>query len=325
MKRRAFITLLGGAAATWPIAARAQQVAMPVIGFLRSASIEQAQHMLDGLRRGLKEAGYVEGHNVGIDVRSAEGDRKRVPALLSELIGRRVALIVCNSVAAQVAKATINTVPIIFVFGGDPVKEGLVTSINRPEGNITGVTFLTSSISAKRFELLRELVPQSTTTGVLIDPSSAPSTLELKDIEAAAGALSREIVVGQATSVGDFKPVFTNFVERGVGCVLVGGGPLLSNQRAAIVALARRHGLPDAHQLREAVEIGGLMSYGSSQTDAYRQAGLYAGRILSGARPADLPIIYPSRFELVINLKTATALGLVVPQSLQVAADEVIE
>ena len=190
MKRRAFITLLGGAAATWPIAARAQQVAMPVIGFLRSASIEQAQHMLDGLRRGLKEAGYVEGHNVGIDVRSAEGDRKRVPALLSELIGRRVALIVCNSVAAQVAKATINTVPIIFVFGGDPVKEGLVTSINRPEGNITGVTFLTSSISAKRFELLRELVPQSTTTGVLIDPSSAPSTLELKDIEAAAGALS---------------------------------------------------------------------------------------------------------------------------------------
>jgi putative ABC transport system substrate-binding protein len=325
MRRRKFLGILGGAAVAWPFSAQAQQTSIPVIGFLRSASLDQAQHMLTGFRQGLKETGFVEGQNVHIDIRSAEDHSDRVPALVADLIRRPVGLIVCNSVAAQVAKTTTKTIPIIFVFGGDPVKEGLVASINRPEGNVTGVTFYTSTISAKRLEMLHEFAPRSVTTAVLIDPSSPPSALELNDIEEAGRKLGRELVIAQVTSAREFEAAFASFAERRTSCLLVGGGPVLNNQRAAIVALARRHGLPDAHQARQAVEIGGLMSYGSSQTDAYRQAGVYAGRILNGAKPGDLPIVYPSRLELVINLKTAKSLGLAIPPTLLATADEVIE
>jgi putative ABC transport system substrate-binding protein len=281
--------------------------------------------MVTGFRQGLKEAGFIEGQNVAIEFQSAEGRRDRLSALAADLIRRPVAVIVANGVAAQTAKAATTTVPIIFIFGADPIKEGLVTSINRPERNVTGVTFLTSAISAKRLELLRELVPQAAVIAILVDPGNVPSDTEVKDIEAAARALNREIVVARASSEREIEAAFVMFAQRRAGALLVGGGPFLTNQRKRIVALTQRHALPSIYQIREFVELGGLMSYGANQAEAYRQAGIYAGRILKGAKPADLPVIYPSKFELVINQKTAKTLGIAIPQSLQVAADEVIE
>jgi putative ABC transport system substrate-binding protein len=326
MRRREFITLFGGAAAAaWPLAARAQQPAMPVIGYLRSSSFEGAQHMVAGFRQGLREAGYIEGQNVAIEFISAEGRRDRLPALVADLVRRPVALIVGNGVSAQAAKAATTSVPIIFVYGGDPINDGLVASINRPGGNVTGMTFLGAPIGGKRFELLHELVPQADVIAVLVDPNNPSIATEVNDVEAAVRALGRTIVVGKATSEREIEAAFAMFVQRGVGALYVGGGAFFNSQRKRIIALAARHTLPAIFQLREFVADGGLMSYGTSQSDAYRQAGIYAGRILKGTKPADLPVLQPTKFDLVINLKTAKALGLKIPDKLLALADEVIE
>jgi putative ABC transport system substrate-binding protein len=325
MKRREFIALLGGASVAWPLAVQAQQQAMPVIGYLRSDSLDGAQHQVAGFRQGLNEAGFIEGQNVAIEFRSAEGHRDRLPALAAELIRRPVAVIVANGVAARAAKAATQSIPIVFVMGGDPVREGLVTSISRPDGNLTGVTFLVSSVSAKRLELLHELVPKATVIAALLDVNNLPGDIELKDIEAAARSLGRELVIATVNAEARFDEAFAMIVQRRAGALYVGSGPFLSNQRERIVALAARHAIPAVHPIRQFVEIGGLMSYGTSQVDAYRQVGLYVGKILKGAKPSDLPIVQGAKFEFVLNLKTAKMLGLQVPQSLQVAADEVIE
>ena len=325
MRRREFITLLGGAAAAWPLAARAQQSALPVIGYLRSSALEQAQHMVGGFRQGLNEAGFIEGQNVVIEFSSADGHLDRLPALMGDFIRRPVAVIVANGPAAKVAKTATKTIPIIFAFGGDPIREGLVTSINRPDGNVTGVTFLTSTIGAKRFELLHELVPRASVVAILHDQYNPGSSNELKDVEAAARALGRELVIMRPRSEPEIDVAFTTFAEKRASALFVGAGPFLITHGKKIVTLAERHALPALYGLREFVALGGLMSYASSQSDAYRQVGLYAGRILKGAKPADLPVLQPTKIELVINLSAAKVLGLSVPPSLQVAADEVIE
>jgi putative ABC transport system substrate-binding protein len=325
MKRRQFIALFGGAAAAWPFAVRGQQPAIPVIGYLRSDRPDGAEHQVAGFRQGLKESGFIEGQNVAIEFRSADGDRDRLPALVADLVRRRVAVIVANGIAARAAQAVTKTIPIVFAFGGDPIRERLVTSISRPEGNLTGVTFLVSSVGAKRLELLHELVPRASVIAALVDANNLPGDSELKDIEAAARSLGRELVVAGATAERGLDEVFAMFVQRRAGALYVGGGPTLAGQRAQIVALAARHAIPAVHPIRQFVELGGLMSYGASQADAYRQVGLYTGRILKGAKPSDLPVVQPTKFEFVLNLKTAKVLGLSVPQSLQVSADEVIE
>jgi putative ABC transport system substrate-binding protein len=323
--RREFITLFGGAAFAWPLAARAQQPAMPVVGFLRSASLADVTHLVTAFREGLKETDFVEGRNVAIEFRSAEGHFDRLPTLVAELTRQPVAVIVGDNIGALAAKAATTTVPIVFAGGGDPVKDGLVASLNRPGGNVTGVNFFTGVLGAKRLELLRELAPKAATIAVLVRPNTAETEAERRDLQAAAQKLGLEIVIFDANNDRDIDTAFATFAERSAGALLVGSGAFLFSHRQRIVGLAARHALPASYSVREAALAGGLTSYGASLTDALRQAGRYAGRILKGEKPADLPVMQSTKFELVINLKTAKALGLSVPDKLLALADEVIE
>jgi len=323
VKRRDFIVFLGGAAA-WPLAAWAQQPAMPVIGFLRSTSLADATGLITAFRQGLKEAGFVDGQNVAIEFRSAEDHVDRLPALVADLLRRPVAVIVGNNNSAIVAKAATATIPIVFATGTDPVQEGLVASLNRPGGNVTGVSFLNNLLGAKRLELLRQLVPKATTIGVLVNPK--PDTeAERRDVQAAALALGLQLIILDVSSDRDIETAFATFVQRGVSALLVGGGAFLFSNRERIVALAARHSLPAGYNNRDSVVAGGLMSYATSIPDAYRQAGIYTGRILKSEKPADLPVMQATKFEFVINLKTAKALGLTIPSGVLAHADEVIE
>ena len=325
MKRREFITLLGSAAAAaWPVAARGQQAAMPVVGFLRSTSLAPFENLATALGQGLKEAGLVEGENVTIEYRHADGQADQLPALVAELIRRPVAVIVANSIATYAAMR-LTTLPIVFVTGGDPVRDGLVASLNRPGGNVTGVVFFSSVLGAKRLDLLRQLVPEAKSIAILANPNNSNTEAEVKDVQAAALAIGQPLVILEASDERDIETAFATLRQRGAGALFVGSGPLMNSQRERLVALAARHGVPASYPLREFSVAGGLMSYGASQSDAYRQAGIYAGRILRGEKPGDLPVMRSTKFEFVINLKTAKTLGLTVPLSLQAAADEVIE
>ncbi len=322
MRRRTFIAGLGAAA--MPVPAFAQQ-AMPVVGFLRSTTLAPFENIAAALRQGLKEAGFVEGHNVAIESRYADNQLDRLPALAAELIRRPVAVIVANSSAARAAKAATATVPIVFTVGNDPVRDGLVASLNRPGGNVTGVTFLSGVLGTKRLELLRLLVPKATSIAVLVNPNTNETKIERNDIQAAAQAIGQQIIIGDVGNAADIEAAFSSFVQRGAGALLGGTGAFLNSQRELIVALAARHGIPAIYSAREYAEAGGLMSYSTSQVEAYRQTGLYAGRILKGEKPGDLPILQATKFEFIINLKTAKALGLEFHPQLLATADEVIE
>jgi putative ABC transport system substrate-binding protein len=324
MKRREFLGVLGSAAAAWPRKARAQS-AMPMIGFLRSTSLADVPHFVTTFRQGLKEAGFVEGQNVAIEFRSAEGRHDRLPSLLAELIGRPVAVIVANTPSALAAKAATTTVPIIFGTGSDPVRDGLVTSLNRPGGNVTGVVFISGLLGAKRLELLRQLAPKASIIGMLVNPNSPNTEAERRDVLSAARAIGQQLLVLDVSTPRDIENAFATFVERGAGALLAGSGAFVNTHRKRIVALAAHHALPASYSLREFAADGGLMSYGASVTDAYRQIGIYAGRILKGEKPADLPVMQSTKFEFVINLDTAKALGLEIPPTLLALADEVIE
>jgi putative tryptophan/tyrosine transport system substrate-binding protein len=324
IRRREFITLLGGAAA-WPMAAGAQQAAMPVVGFLRTTPSAPFAHIVTAFRRGLSEAGFIEGQNVAIEQRWTEGENDRLPALVADLIRRKTMVIVTNYPGALASKAATTAIPIVFATGSDPVRDGLVASLNRPGGNLTGVVFITSALGAKRLELLRQLAPKATTVAMLVNPNTGETEAERTDVQGAAQALGQHLVVFDVTSTRDIEAAFATFLERGASGLLVGTGPFLTSHREQIVALAARHGVPSMYALREFVSIGGLMSYGSSISDAYRQAGIYTGRILKGEKPADLPVMQSTKFEFVLNVRTARSLGVEVSDRLLALADEVIE
>jgi putative tryptophan/tyrosine transport system substrate-binding protein len=323
--RRKFILLLGGAAA-WPLAAHAQQPTMPVIGFLRSTSFADAAHLVGAFGQGLKEAGLIEGQNVAIEYRSAGDQADRLPVLVADLVRRQVALIVGNTPSAHAAKAATTMVPIVFATGGDPFRDGLVASLSRPDSNVTGVSFLNSVLGAKRLELLHQLVPKATLIAAMGENPISPDTeAERRDLLEAAQAIGQHLIVLDVSSDREIETAFTTLVQRGAGALQVGTGAFMNSHRELIVTLAGRHGVPAIYNWREAVVAGGLMSYAPSITDAYRQAGIYAGRILKGEKPAELPVQLPTKFELVINLKTAKALGVQIPDKLLTLADEVIE
>jgi ABC-type uncharacterized transport system substrate-binding protein len=326
MRRREFITLLGGTAA-WPLAARAQQGAMPVIGFLSAASPGAYTERLRAFRQGLRDAGYVEGENVAIEYRWAEGQFDRVPALAADLVRRHVAVIAAlSNMVAFTVKATTTTIPIVFIATEDPVKLDLVSSLARPGGNATGINFYTGELTAKRLELLREVVPAATRVAVLVNPTNALTTEStLRDVQSAARAMGLQIQVLNASTSYEINTAFATFVRERPDALFVGLDVFLNNRRAQLVNLASRHSLPAIFSNRDFAEIGGLMSYGSDIKDAFRQVGVYVGRILKGAKPADLPVVQSSKFELVINAETARMLGLTVPDKLLATADEVIE
>jgi putative ABC transport system substrate-binding protein len=324
MRRREFITLICGAAA-WPLAGRAQQPSIPVIGYLRSTAAVGSEHLVKAFRQGLSEAGFVEGQNIAIEYRWADNQSDRLPALAADLVGRQVAAIVGNATTARVAKAATTTIPIVFVAGLDPVKTGLVASLNRPGGNVTGVVFDTVELTAKRLGLLNELLPKVAVVGVLLDPSLLDFKSELKDVEEAGRSAGRQMLVLKASNEHEINEAFASIVQAKAGAILVGAGPIFLGKRREIIALATRYKLPASYVTRQYPEAGGLMSYGPSQTDAYRRAGIYVGKILNGSKPADLPVELPTKFELVINIKAAKALGIDVPAQLLARADEVIE
>jgi putative ABC transport system substrate-binding protein len=326
MRRRQFITLLGGAVAAWPVAVRAQQPAMPVVGFLRSTPAAGFEYLVTALRQGLNDAGFVEGRNVAVEYRWAENQPDRLLGLAADLVSRQVAAIVASGTeAAQAAKAAATTTPIIFVIGADPVRTGLVASLNRPGGNTSGVVFTLVDLAAKLLGLLHELVPKASVIAVLRDPNFPEAEVESRDLEEAGRAIGRQILMVNAAHEREFNAAFATVGQAGAGGLLIGTGPYLLSQRRLLVALAGRYAVPTMYNARQFSEVGGLISYGPSLTDAYRRAGVYVGRILKGEKAGDLPVQLASKFELVINLKTARALGITVPPTLLARADEVIE
>jgi putative tryptophan/tyrosine transport system substrate-binding protein len=325
MKRRQFIALLGGTTLGWPLAARARQPAIPMIGYVNSGTLAANTNNVAAFRQSLKGAGFIEGQNVAIEFRWGENQFDRLPALLADLINRPVSVIVGNTLSVLRAKAATTTIPVVFTTGSDPVRDGLVTSLNRPGGNVTGVVFITGELGAKRLELLRRLAPKATTIATLVNPNTPETETERRDLQAAAQAIGQELIILNVSSDRDIEKAFATLVQRGVGALYVGTGTFMFNSRQQIVAFAARHGIPAIYTARESVAVGGLMSYGTSITDAYRQAAIYAARILKGEKPADLPVMQSTKFELVINLKTAKTLGLDVPPALLALADEVIE
>jgi putative ABC transport system substrate-binding protein len=326
MRRREFITLLGGAA-TWPIAARAQQAVVPVIGFLHSGSPLEDARLVAAFRNGLGDSGFVEGRNAMIEYRWAEGQFDRFSEFVADLIGRNVTVIFAGSATAapRAAMLATSTIPIVFYIGGDPINVGLVTSLSRPDGNVTGVTNFGHAMITKRLELLRELLPKSTKLAMLVNPNNANTAADLKDMQAAAAALGLRLSVRNAASNAEIDGAFGSVAQEGADVLFVGNDAYFSSRREWIVGLAAKHAVPAIYGSRAFVEAGGLMSYGGSQVEGYRQAGVYAGRILSGTKPADLPVVLPTKYEFVINLKTAKALGLDFPMKLHAFADDVIE
>jgi ABC-type uncharacterized transport system substrate-binding protein len=326
MRRRKFIALLGGAAAAWPLAARAQQPAMPVIGFLNGTSPEGYEPFLSAFRQGLSEAGYVESHNVAIEYRWAKGHYDRLPELAADLVHRGVTVIAATSTPAnRIAKAATTTIPIVFTTSSDPVALGLVASLSRPGGNVTGVVTLNVELGSKRLELLREVVAADTAIVVLANPANPNFEAQLTDLQTAARSIGQRIVVVTAETEGDIDAAFARLAQEQAGAVLVNTDAFLFSRREQLAALAKRHAVPAIFDRREFAAAGGLMSYGGSVTDAYRLAGGYTGRILKGEKPADLPVQQATKVELTLNLKTAKALGLNLPLTLLGRADEVIE
>jgi putative ABC transport system substrate-binding protein len=331
MRRRQFIMLLGGAAAAWPLAARAQQSATPMIGFLHGGSLAAFAPFLDGFRLGLKESGYTEGKNVTIEYRWAENQYDRLPKMAADLVHRQVTVIFAGG-SVRAAKAATATLPIVFTTGEDPVKAGLVASLNRPGGNVTGISLFYVELGAKRLELLRELVPKAELVGLLTNPRSPQgvgSNTEAEETErdarAAASIMGRQIVVVHASSESEINEAFATIVQQRAGALIVASDIFLSTRKNQLIALASRYAIPTIYPWRDAVSTGGLISYGIDLSDSYRQAGGYIGRILQGAKPAELPVLQPTKFLLAINLKTARSLGLTVPLIVQMTADEAIE
>jgi putative tryptophan/tyrosine transport system substrate-binding protein len=326
MHRRDFIIAIAGAAAGWPLFARAQQTSLPVVGVLSPQSPGPAANRIEGFLKGLSETHYVEGQNVAIEYRWAEGHYDRLPALADDLVRRKVAVIVAPTQdAALAAKAATTTIPIVFNVGGDPVATGLVTSMNRPSGNATGVSMFSYELEAKRLGLLHEMVPKIMEVGLLVNPNSAGAENQLRQVRASAGSLGLQLHIGRASSDADLDAAFESFIQAGARMLLAAADPYLGSRRDKLVALASKHGIPAMWEWPDFVEGGGLMSYGTSIVDNYRQVGIYTGKVLNGEKTAELPVIQPVKFELAINLKTAKTLGIEVPPSLLALADEVIE
>jgi putative ABC transport system substrate-binding protein len=327
MRRREFITLLGGAAAAWPLAARAQQPRMPVVGVLYSGSLEMFETLISAFRKGLNEQGYVEGRNLALELRLAEGHYHRLPSLAADLVRRQVAVIFTagGQNSAFAAKANTTTIPIVFTTGGDPVRSGLIASLNRPGGNVTGITNLTAELEPKRLEILHELVPTANGIAVLVNPAYQDVQLRVNEIQAASRVVGKQIHVLQASTETAIDAAFAALAEARAGALLVSSDPFFFSRRYQIVALAVRYAVPAIYQWREFAQIGGLISYGANRSYAQHEAGIYVGKILKGAKPSDLPVQQAVKLELVINLNTAKVLGIIIPPNILARADEVIE
>ena len=325
MRRRDFIKAITASAAAWPLSARAQQSAMPVIGFLRSTSAAGSEHLVAAFEQGLKEAGFVEGQNVAIDYRWGNDQSDRLAGLAADLVRRQAAVIIGNVLAMRAIMVATTTIPIVFVGGGDPVRTGLVASLNHPGGNVTGAVFTSSDLAAKRLGLLHDLVPKSVAIAALFHPDAPGADLYMDEVEKAGQTIGRQVLIVKVTDEREFHAAFATMVQQSAGGLLIGSAPYFLSRRRQLAALAARYALPSCASLRSFAEAGVLMSYGASQADAYRRAGIYAGRILKGASPANMPVELASKIDLVINLATAKALGLNIPANLLTLADEVIE
>jgi ABC-type uncharacterized transport system substrate-binding protein len=327
LRRREFITLLGGAAATWPLTTSAQQAAMPVIGFVSSLAHSDLGLVIPGFHHGLNTAGFVEGRNIAIEYRWADGDYRRLPTLSADLVNRRVAVIaaISGTPAALAAKTATTTIPIVFAIGGDPIAPGLVTSLNRPGGNITGVSFYSSPLGTKRLDLARQLVPTGSVIALLVNPQNPPSVEEGRAVQAAAAALGQPLLILHASASSDLDDAFGTMKQRQVRALVTSSDPFFFSERVKLVVLMARDAMPTIFADAEQAEAGGLISYGSSRTDAYRQAGHYVGRIVKGEKPAELPVMLPTQFQMLVNLKTAKSLHIEIPATVLARADKVIE